>query len=297
MSFINNANPGSQINLLCLIFRILFENPGKYSVEDLKNYCAPATIFSANDNKKRFTDNFAFWMNGPIKMWGLNDKNLLTLQVEDELVGSKPSDVAHHLRKALMKIKFTDILADKKDEYGASKAIRSFAYILTQDQFSIFQTALNPDSLDASFAKNRFPYSLNNSEKSVFIEFCNFLGISEKVGSEEYIDPTRLISSFLGDLFKDKNVIEASKFIQQLAKLVPLIDFGEHNSVVRTSMDPNLSESNVLSINLSHALHRLNLGRVIKFSREADDSNPIVLNLPNGKTESVSSIAFLQGNI
>ena len=84
MSFINNANPGSQINLLCLIFRILFENPGKYGVEELKNYCAPESVFSSNDNKKRFSENFSFWMNGSIKMWGFNEKNFLTLQVDDE---------------------------------------------------------------------------------------------------------------------------------------------------------------------------------------------------------------------
>ena len=195
-----------------------------------------------------------------------------------------------------MKVKFTDILAEK-DEYGASKAMRAFAYILTQDHFSIFKTALNKSSLDASFAKNFSQYSLNDSEKSYFIEFCNFLGISEKVGAEEYIDPTRLIESFLGDLFKEKNVLEAAKFIQQLSSLVPIIDFGTHNTVVRGSTSSGLTRPNELSINLSHALYRLNQRQVIKFSREADDSNPVVLNLPNGKTESVSSIAYLQGNI
>lgn len=294
MSFINNAHPGSQINLLCLVFRTLFENPGKYGVEELKNYCAPERIFSSNDHKKRFADNLSFWMDGPIKMWGLDENNLLTLRTDDKLVGSKPTDVAHHLRKALMKVKFTDILAER-DEYGASKAIRTFAYILTQDKFSIFRTALNKSSLDSSFANNFAQYSLNDSEKSYFIEFCNFLGISEKVGAEDYVDPTRMISSFLSDLFEENTDLAASNFIQKLSSLVPIIDFGEHNTVVRNAIGSNLSRPNDLSINLSHALYRLNLDQVIKFSRISDDANPVVLNLPDGRTESISTVTYTHG--
>lgn len=63
MAIINNASPGSQLNLLCLIYRVLNRNPNKFSLEELYGLCRPEELLWKEDHKKRFRENFNFGKN------------------------------------------------------------------------------------------------------------------------------------------------------------------------------------------------------------------------------------------
>jgi len=277
-----------------LIYRVLYENPKKYTMSELQDFCAPEAIFSSDDNRKRFRDTLRFWSTSPHQLWSTDSEKKLFLDLPTPLEGFSVSVVAHQLRHRLMEIDFSDILS-REDEFGASKAIRSFAYILTQDDFSIFHNALTRRKIDASFASNFGLYSLNDSEKPFFMEFCNFLGISEKVGTDDYLDPTRLLSSFVSKIFEERQELGAAEFIQRLARFVPILDNGKYNLVVREVIGAEIDMPNFLSINLSHALNRLNEKRVLQFSTKSDDVDAVVLNFPNGIRRQISSIAYLRG--
>jgi hypothetical protein len=295
MSFINNAHPGSQINLLCLIYRILYQNPNKFTVDELQSYCAPESLFSAEDHKKRFKETLSFWLTSPHQLWSTNEHDKLVLNLPTYSSGFESAEVAHQLRHRLMQIEFSNIL-EEVDEFGASKAIRSFAYILTQDQYIIFKNELTRNNIDLSFANNFGNYSLNDSEKSYFIEFCNFLGISERVGSKEHLDPTRLVKSFLGEIFEASKVLKASDFVNQLSMSIPIIDYGEHNLSVREVIGAEVDMPNTLSVNLSHALNRLSEERILTFTELSDDVDSVILHLPNGATKQISSVEYIGGS-
>lgn len=294
MSFINNARSGSQLNLLCLIYRILHQSPNKFTEKELQDYCAPDELFKSEESGKRFRGELTFWLTPPHQLWSTDDEGKLFLDLPDSSSGSTFSDVAHQLRHRLMQIEFKDILGDN-DEYRASKAIRSFAYILTQDQYVIFKNELTRENIDKSFAANFGDYSLNNSEKSYFIEFCSFLGISERAGAKEHLDPTRLIRSFLSQVFQGDRELKASDFIKKLSVCVPIIDYGKYNLDVRNAIGAEVDMPNSLSMNLSHALNRLNEERTIKFAKTSDDISAVTLNLPNGIKEQISSVVFEGG--
>lgn len=294
MSFINSASPGSQINLLCLIFRALHESPNKYNTDELQEFCAPETLFEKDDQRKRFKETLSFWSTPPHQLWSVDQDKKLFLDLPVEFNGFSIPAVAHQLRHRLMAIDFSDILS-KKDEFGASKAIRSFAYILTQDDFVIFKKGLTRDNVDASFARNFGEFSLNDNEKNLFIEFCNFLGISDKVGAQEYLDPTRLLDSFLSKIFDQTQELKATDFFDRLAKCLPIVDNGKYNKIVRETIDFETDMPNSLSINLSHAINRLKEQRVIQITDTSDDVNAVVLNLPNGSERKISSITYLRG--
>jgi len=294
MSFINNAGSGSQINLLCLIYRILDKKPNQFTEDELCNYCAPNTLFSKENQRKWFKSELSFWSSPPHQLWGKDGNGKLFLDTVGTRNGSTPADVAHQLRLRLMQVSFNDILGDE-DEFGSSKAMRSFAYILTQDRFVIFKDELNVSSIDNSFAENFAGYSLNNSEKSYFIEFCNFLGLTEKVSGKEHLDPTRLIKSFIPQVFSDKKELKISDFIARLSEYVPIIDSGEYNRIIRKEISEEMDVSTTLSVNLSHALKRLHEAHVLNLKTLSDDISAIRLTYPNGAVEQVSSIAYIGG--
>ena len=291
MSFINNAHPGSQIHLLCLIYRIIYKNPAKFTVEELQDYCAPRELFQKSDVEKRFRTELKFWSSPPHQLWAVDDKDKLILDTPERRSGYSYADVAHQLRHRLMEIEFTNILGSD-DEFGASKAMRSFAYILTQDKFALFGDALTTENIDRSISENFGSYSLNNSEKSYFIQFCSFLGLSEKNGSNEYLDPTRLIRSFLKKAFQESNKLTLRVFTQRLSQLIPIIDNGKYNLEVRKAIGAEVDTPNILSAGLSHALNRLHEERVIQLSTLSDDSDAVILTLPDGVTTPFSSVVF-----
>jgi hypothetical protein len=294
MSFINAANPGSQINLLCLIFRVLHEHPCKFTVEELQRHCAPEEIFKTDEAKKRFRENLKFWLTPPHNLCELDDDGKLTLDLPVAGVEYSLAEVAHQLRHRLMAIKFTDLLDPDNDEFLSLRAIRSFAYILTQDRYVIFKESLTKENVRSNFAKNFFDYIPREAEEKLFLEYSNFLGLSESVGDNEHLDPTRLIKSFLEEVFKNSKELNAADFIRRLADYVPIIDNGEHNLTVRKAIGVEADMTNILSINLSHALNRLSEERLLHFPPyKSDDSDAVTLNLPNGVTRQISSVEYI----
>ena len=118
------------------------------------------------------------------------------------------------------------------------------------------------------------------------------MGISERVGVKEHLDPTRLIKSFLRQVFQDRKELKASDFIKLLSVHVPVIDNGKYNLAVRKITGAEVDIPNSLSINLSHALYRLNEEQAIKFVKTSDDSSAVTLTLPNGIKEQISTVVF-----
>ena len=51
MAIINNAHSGSDINLLCLLYRVIFRNDGKLTKDDIQGLCAPASLPTKADQQ------------------------------------------------------------------------------------------------------------------------------------------------------------------------------------------------------------------------------------------------------
>jgi len=285
----------------------LYNEPNKYSEEDLQAYCAPESLFDSDEAKKRFRVNLSFWLQSPHHLWSLDAGGKLFLDTPEARDGCSPNDVAHQMRCRLMEMEFENILELNEngrgyDEFGSSKAVRSLAYILTQDQHVIFKEEITKESIDRSLSNNFSSFTLNDSEKSLFIEYCNFLGITERVVmggniEKEFLDPTRLIESFLPNIFKIEKTMSASSLIKELSTRIPIIDNGRYNILVREYVGQGIATPNVLSVNLSHALKRLHESRVVDFVRRSDDVGTVTLVLPDGSKDLISEVTYTDGGI
>ena len=80
MAIINNAHAGSEVGLLCLIYRVMFRNNQKLSVEDLGDLCRPDNLPINKNQKKKFPENLRFWMADEHRLWREDDNSKLVLK-------------------------------------------------------------------------------------------------------------------------------------------------------------------------------------------------------------------------
>lgn len=297
MAIINNAHAGSQINLLCMIYRVIHRNNGKLSIEDISTLCCPQNLVNRQDHIKRFPDNLKFWTKPEHQLWDIDSSSKLSLTIVSNKKELLPPDIAIATNKALFKVIVSDIC--NGENHDTKMLFCCLASILASDQFIFLgQSKIDKKALGSFFSQyfsNNLP---NDSERPTLIEYGYFLGFFEQQNEAYIADPTRAILGVLVDIFQTQQILSINAFISRLSELLPVLDRGVYRQEVEEIMLDKGWEKNqdsYLSKSLSQALFRLSRMKKIKFKTTSDDTQAVNLVLPNNKTQLISSIQYING--
>lgn len=293
MSIINSANPGSQINLLCLMYRVIHRNNGTMTVEDLQKLCRPEYLPTKPDHQKRFGENLRFWMDESHQLWQKNEDSKL------ELIQSGPSatpeDISTATWGALLRQRYEDLFNPKN--HDVTPLFRSLGAILASDQFTITSDkTLDNAAIDDLFGRHLPEYTPNTSEKRYLLAYGHFLGILETAPGGKYVvDITRAVRRVIHDVFDTQRSLRCEEFLNRLSHHVPLVDGGAYRRQVEAEMvgvETRSEAGRSISGTLTLALERLRYAGLLSFDIDADDPTSYRLTLP-GEHRAISTISLL----
>lgn len=287
---INRAQAGSQINLLCMIYKVLFRNPGKFNDNEIYTVCSPETLYTKPDHKKRFRTNLNFWAGDAYQLWKLDENDRYKLVENHDSNDIDIGDISFVINKKLFANIDEGFLEVSNKEVAPLFRCLAFIYSL-EKYFPIKGKLLTKDSLNSDLQRFFPSYQLNDDERVPFLEYCHFLGfISPDVNSTSSVvgytlDPTKAISSFLGDIFKTKNKLTIEEFLLSLSSYLPVLDGGYYKQSIEEFLTNKYQmdfSSFKLSSSLSHAIQRLYFQGSIKYKYLSDDKSAKELTLPDG---------------
>ena len=296
MAIINNAHRGSQINLLCLIYRVIRRAKSPLTDDEIIDICRPETLLRKTDHKKRFTGELSFWKDPQHQLWKNNDENKLELKFVTSSENPTPMDIANITRAALFAINIDDIMGD--NEHDIESLLRTLSCILASGRFlPIDNATIDKQSLDALLSELLPNHPLNDSEKPTLLEYGQFLGFLEPYKGCYFVDPTNAVLSVLPNIFTDVNTLTIKEFLKKLGGYIPILDNGDYQIQVKQVMSQHGwspdKESNISSA-LSHALARLSLDKVLRYETTSDDPQAMNMQLPT-RSQLVSTISFMGG--
>lgn len=295
MSIINNAHPGSQIRLLCLIDRVLIRRRKQRPIsrQELTESCRPENLPRTEGAKKRFAENLHFWLEEGL--WVEGEEGIAVRS----LTASEQDLPARVLKLLIKQCADQDILAGNRIE----PFLRTITVLLAQDQLT-FQTQqkstrrlVGPGDI-ADAINSRLPSTLAinaSNEANTLKDWGIFLGFLEPFAGGAIADPTQAIEPLLPEVFVENNSLPVRNFISTLAGRLPMLDGGSYRQV----MEPLLEESgwqhplgNRVSASLSHAILRLEKGLQLILEQPADDSRSMILRTTDGKERSVGTVRY-----
>lgn len=290
MSIINSANPGSQINLLCMIYRVIHRSNGKFSAEEISELCRPAHLPTKEDHKKRFAENLRFWGQQTHQLWDVDEKSRLVLL--NGAASATPEDIAAATSDALHKEIHDDLFKTKN--HDTTPLFRCLGTILVADAYTFDSgVTLTNAELDQLFTQLGVKYPPNDSEKKYVLAYGHFLGYLEPAGSDGYVvDVTRAVRREIREVMGKDKTLSSSIFLDKLAAKLPLLDGGNYQEQVRAKARNRAHidrEERAFSRALSLALDRLRLSGLIMLEHQADDPNAYVLQTAD-RRELVSQI-------
>ncbi len=294
MAIIKKASPCIDINLLCLRYRVVFHNDGKFTKDDIKELCAPPSLPTKADHQRRLPDNFDFWTQEGHQLWAPDASGQIRLTRRAE--SDSPHAIAAVTNEALFATKIDDIFAGTKKRYQTEELFQTIGCLLASDYFlPASGRGITTASLD-DFYRQYLPSNIpNNSEKPVIQGYGHFLGYLEIDASGDYVvDPTRAMRRILPAVFRDRQSLSIEDFLVAAARQMPLLDTGTYRQQVegRMSGPPSGSQSNRrLSRSLSLAMARLENAHVLKLDGASDDPNAWTLQL-GSEEKVVSTVRF-----
>jgi len=295
MSIINNASPGSQIRLLCLVDRFLIRSRKQtISRQDLIETCRPENLPQTEGARKRFVDNLNFWL-----VEGLWEEGAEGIVCRD-LTTSEQDLPVRVLNLCIKQCAEQSILKGNRIE----PFLRTITVLLAQDQLTFQGQQRGAQGLDtpgkiAEAVNSRLPsdLSINESNEANWLkDWGIFLGFLEPFAGGVITDPTQAIEPFLAEIFDYKNrALPVRDFITALAEHLPMLDGGSYRQV----MEPLLEEGgwqrplgNRVSASLSHAILRLEKGLQLILEQPSDDSRSMILRTTEGKERSVGTVRY-----
>ena len=280
MSIINSANPGSQINLLCMIFRVIHRSSGKLSFDEVHEICRPETLPTKPDHQKRLSDNLRFWMQEPHQLWREDDNSKLVLsrQVDE----ASPEKIASATSDALHSEVYADLFESRN--HDVIPLFRCLGAILVADRYTIESgDSLNNAELDELFARLGLEYPPNDSEKRYVLAYGHFLGYLEPIDGGNYVvDVTRALRRVVIGMLEKDSGVDISEFIDRLGSKLPMLDGGAYQEQIRGQLrEPTafVRDSRTISRALSLALERLRVSGLIRLDHKADDPNTLYIQL------------------
>jgi hypothetical protein len=292
MSIINSASSGSQINLLCLMYRVIHRNNGAMTADELQKLCRPEYLPTKTDHEKRFGENFRFWMDESHQLWKENEESKVELLRPRD--SATPDDISGATWEALLSQRYDNIFKPKT--HDVTPLFRSLGAILVSDQFTATSNRLLDNvAIDELFGRYLPNYTPNTSEKPYVLAYGHFLGFLEAAPKGKYVvDVTRAVRRIIDDVFGDQSRLACKEFLSRLGHHIPLLDGGEYRHQIEAKMtkgneerEPEHSISGVLSL----ALERLRYAGQLHFELFADDPDSYRLTIP-GERRAISSISL-----
>jgi len=294
MSIINNAHPGSQIRLVCLIDRVLSRRNSKKSIsyQNLIDTCRPENLPRNDGARKRFIENLDFWLEEGL--WENSENGITCLE-------EKTSE--ENLSNRILALCIDKSIDENLRLKGGriEPFLRTITVLLSQDQLS-FQgqqqgTYSLVGSADTAQAINSLlPSNLainESNEANTSKDWGIFLGLLEPFDRGVIADPTRAITPFISELFNNVESLPIRDFIAALAQRLPMLDGGRYRLVIDSLMEKKgwqRPSENRVSASLSHSIIRMEAGLLLTLERPSDDSRSMVLITPEGKERSVGII-------
>jgi len=271
MAIINNAHAGSEVSLLCLIYRVIFRNNQKLSVEDLGALCRPENLPINENQKKKFHENLRFWMADEHQLWCKDDNSRLALT--KVAASDSPAAISVVTNEALFESRVSDIFGSKENQ--TEELFVGLGCLLASDKFSLDASRrIDSNELDKFFAENMPKFIPNTNEKPVLRAYGRFLGYLEVDAHGEYVDPTRAVMGVLDELFESIDEMPIADFLRRLAERLPLMDGGAYREQVEDRMTGPFSaepSSGKISKSLSIAIERLKFMGTVSYSGNSDD--------------------------
>lgn len=313
MSIINNAQPGSHIESLFLLDRMICEfsrskPEGRLTEEQIKQYCVPEYLLQDTQKEvngqfkirinpaKKLKESLEFW-NGQ-GLWDCSEKGV---RAHSEL------DDAENLPARLLKLiasKEYDLLHGTKIE----PLLRYLTLMMAVDKHTFVGKKIldkvNAQTLIASVVDTTSVgrMNLNDSETKSFFEYANLLGFLEQVEKEGYfVDPTRALKVLLEAQFAKDEELLCTAFLSHLNQGLPIFDQGEYRrlieeTVVRDNDEWTPEQGIRLSASLSIALYRLRHEGLISYRMGSDSVERFHLTLPTDDNTIITHITY-QGEI
>lgn len=290
MSLINNANPGSQINLMLIIYRVLNRAAAPMKKELLIGLCSPDTLSINDDQRKRLPGELRFWADPLHQLWTQDAEDTYSLVHSFAGGDPTPSEISAVVRQLLMGIDMTTLFDPHDDADGVAKLMTFLSCLLAAPDFSpLSGQELSKEKL-AELQRKYLPTESHlsaSNELSEVITYGHFLGFLEPGEKGGYIiDPTVAVFKVLKDEFEQGQDVGVRDCLTKLAEKLPILDGGNFREEVEEKMvERGFSppSNNRLSTTMSHALYRLRIAGVIKLEELSDDPNQLIFDLPNGE--------------
>jgi len=296
----NTTAKGSHIGTFCLIYRVLRRSiKTEMTVVKLTALCAPDTLPTKVNHKKKFPDMLDFWKKDFHKVWSINENQKLSLVHVTDNKNPTPEEISKVVRSALFKSPIEDITCAKKDnKYDTEPLFISLSCLLSCEKHGPFDKSPLTKETIAKMVREWLgtDYTLNNDEFSGFIEWLLFLGFANLDDGDAVVDPTRVVKDSLIEIFNENNTMPIRDFIASLGVLIPVFDGGDYHKQTISVMKNNrwdFDYNKKVSSGLSLALQRLEVGNVITLNDAADDVNAIEMGgLMGMPARFIASITF-----
>ena len=283
MSIINSAHAGSQINLLCIIFRVVKRNSNKYNLDEIIELCRPDNLPQSDNAKNRFKSNLNFWIKEEHKLFHFDKNEKIELAIDLNDKSLLPDNIARIVHKVIYKEVLDDVFSKNSD---IKDLFIGLSAILASDENNTFLIGHNnfiENTVIDTFFSNYLPEENipNNESKKGLVQYGHFLGYFECIDKKYIADPTRAIRHFLPSIFHVDQSLSIKEFLASLAETIPVIDGGKYREQVISVMKKKSWESNghdIVSSTLSLAIKRLELNGDIRLIEKADDRNSVRIN-------------------
>lgn len=289
MSLINSANPGSQIDLMCMVYRVLNRASGPITEEQLLGLCRPDTLWENEDQKIRLPRELRFWSSEEHQLWEKNSADLYELKIPIDIKTQHSREISCVVRKVLFETNMESVFDHDKKWEGVDQLIAMLSCVLALPEFSALQgRVLNKETLRDALAKFLPAESrLNDAELPTALEYAHFLGFIEPGEDEGYVvDPTVAIADALESVLTSGKAMGVKEFVASMAQILPVLDGGTFRLEVESAMcERNFITPpiNQLSCSLSHALYRLRISGLVGIEELADDPYAMTFVLPTGE--------------
>lgn len=289
MSLINNANPGSQIDLMSIVYRVLLRAAAPMPEERLIALCRPETLPINDDQRKRLPGELQFWAEPAHQLWTKDDSGSYSLARRASRDASTPSDIASVVSPLLMKTDIPTVFDPKHGADGVAKLMTILACVLAVPDFSpLGHRTITKEVLDEFQGRYLPPESRLNAsnEISEAIAYGHFLGFFEPAAEGGHVvDPTEAVAIALKEVLEPDADLAIRDLISGLAEKLPVLDGGRFRTEVEAKMAERgfrLPSEDRLSRTMSHALYRLRVGGFIKLEELSDDPHQLSFDLPSG---------------
>ena len=268
MAILNMENDGMPGQVLIALKTLVAFGP--MTKDRLIEICAPAPAI----DPKRFRSAVTRWaqlglfteVDGKIRI--APDYNWLSNLEGEEALRQIPSVVREVALSEINNKKFWDADANLSADFS-----RAAAWMLAQDIYTLPSSATQIQTLESRQIGNEARRMLQNDTRwNGFKHWSVFMGFAS--GDDPLIiDPTIAVRDSLPSIFKEMNTLTAVDFIETLARILPVLDFGSYRQLVEAEIrntELELPAGDDLSMSLSRALKRLELAGAINFEARSD---------------------------